>query len=142
VLGPDHPRARLIRTQCEAFALPDYCPKRAALEASADALLAIHRDAWERALMRHTYGPTKADNARAVAKDTAAAIAECNCAVDPDEVRAVMWRNERWQQASPRTGVDVSLGAETTIEQPAKTPWSEAHAKLLDAKGAVKLVAK
>ena len=78
-------------------------------------------------------------------------LVECNCAADPEEVRALVWKRSRWHQARPRVGVVVALGGDTApapIEQPKATPWSEAHAKLvaLAAEGAappsVKLVAK
>jgi hypothetical protein len=65
--------------------------------------------------------------------DVAEALVGCNCAADPDEVRRLLWVQSRWGQARPRVGVTVALGAGTAIEQPAATPWSEAHAKLLEA---------
>lgn len=77
-----------------------------------------------------------------------AALAGCNCAADPEEVRALLWKRSRWHQARPRVGVVVALGGGTVVEQPTATPWSEGHAKLLElaAEGApppqVGLVAK
>lgn len=84
----------------------------------------------------------KIDEQKAIAKVTADAIVKCNCAVDVDEFRALTWKTKRWHQAHARVPVELELGAGTTIELPAATPWSEAHAKITDAKGAVKLVAK
>jgi hypothetical protein len=65
--------------------------------------------------------------------DVVESLLGCNCAADPDEVRKLLWVQSRWGQARPRVGVTVALGAGTTIEQPAATPWSEAHAKLVEA---------
>jgi hypothetical protein len=106
--------------------------------------------AWDRAVLRHTFNPDRAENAKAVARETAAALAECNCAADVDEVKKLTWQSERWHQARLRTRVVVKLAGEgaTTIALPAKTPWSAAHAKLVEAAPegapppAVKLVVK
>lgn len=80
--------------------------------------------------------------------DVAEALVGCNCAADPEEVRALLWKRSRWHQARPRVGVVVALGGGTSIEQPKATPWSQAHARLVElaAEGApppaLKLVAK
>jgi hypothetical protein len=79
------------------------------------------------------------------AAEIAAALVACNCAADPDEIRVLRWTLARWGQARPRVGVVVQLGGVGTqkVEQPKDTPWSAAHAKLLEvaATSAVTLVA-
>jgi hypothetical protein len=94
--------------------------------------------------MRHSRTKVATDDAAALAKETAVAVLACNCVADPDELRKLAWIDARWHQAVPRVGVVLPLdaGATTTIALPAKTAWSEAHAKLLDATGPVKLAAK
>lgn len=94
--------------------------------------------------LHHTRNPEPASDASALAKETASAVLACNCAADPDELRRLAWVDARWHQAVPRVGVELALdpAATTTIALPAKTPWSEAHAKLLSATGPVKLAAK
>jgi hypothetical protein len=101
-------------------------------------------------MLRHVPQKSRADDAAAIAKATGAALLECNCAVDLDEVRALEWQDKRWHQARVRVGVAVQLAGDATtqIALPARTPWSEAHKKLLEAAPegsappAVKLVAK
>lgn len=90
---------------------------------------------WDRAVLRHTWNPDRAQNATAEAHETAAALIECNCAVDPDEVKNLSWQTSRWHQAVARTAIVVKLGGEgaTAITQPGKTPWSEALTKLVAA---------
>jgi hypothetical protein len=84
-----------------------------------------------------------AADAAALAKETVAALVECNCAANPDELRALMWKDARWHHARPRVGITLALGdAGTTIALPAKTPWPDALGKLVDAAPAVKLAAK
>ena len=94
--------------------------------------------------LHHHRNLAAAEDAAAYAKETAAALLECGCAPDPDELRKLVWIDARWHQAVPRVGVVLQLdgAATTTIALPAKTPWSEAHAKLLEATGPVKLAAK
>lgn len=80
----------------------------------------------------------------------AAALVECHCAVDVEEIRRLAWIQSRWGQARPRTSATVTLGGDGAAEiaQPKATPWSEAHARLLElaAEGApppaVRLVAR
>ena len=83
-------------------------------------------------------------DAEKLAKEVVDALGTCNCTPDPDELRKVAWIDAHWHQARPRVGVTLPLDATatTTIALPAKTPWSEAHAKLLEATGAVKLAVK
>ena len=82
------------------------------------------------------------------AEDVSRALVGCRCAADPDEVRALLWKTSRWHQGKPRVGILVGLGEGTVIAQPKATPWSEAHAKLVElaAEGApppsLKLVAR
>jgi len=102
---------------------------------------------WSRAAL---HAPARnvppADDAANHAKAIAAALVECNCAADPDEIRRLSWIDGHWHQALVRVGVTLPLdpAATTTIALPAKTPWSEAHAKIVEAgaQGAVKLAAK
>lgn len=91
--------------------------------------------AWGRAVMRHEWNPDRAANARAVAKEASDAIAACNCAADPDEVRVLKWIDSHWHQAKIRVPVIVSLAGPSPIEIPiaARTPWSEAHVQLVAA---------
>ncbi|HSD85983.1 MAG TPA: hypothetical protein VLB44_00655 [Kofleriaceae bacterium] len=105
--------------------------------------------AWDSAILTHVPKPSREDNAKANASEIAAALVKCNCAVDLDEVRTQMFKEARWHQAVPRVGVLVQLAdGGTTINQPAKTLWSDAHKKLLDAAAegapppAIKLAAK
>jgi biopolymer transport protein ExbD len=78
----------------------------------------------------------------------AEAIRNCNCKVDPDEVRVQMWKAEMWHQAHTRVGVELAIAKDgRAIEQPGATPWSEAHkmiidTQILDQKNPAKLVAK
>lgn len=78
----------------------------------------------------------------------AEAIRNCNCKVDPDEVRVQMWKAEMWHQAHTRVGVELAIAKDgRAIEQPGVTPWSEAHkmivdTQILDQKNPAKLVAK
>jgi hypothetical protein len=90
---------------------------------------------WDRAVMRHTWNSDRAANATTEAHETAAALAECNCAVDPDEVKKLTWQTSRWHQAVRRTAIVVKLGGDgaTAITQPGKTPWSQALARLVEA---------
>lgn len=118
--------------------------ERAAREAS-DKLDALNAQckAFQRAA-RHV--PAKdlspADDALAHAQEMVAALDECKCVPNPDELRKEKWIDAHWHQAKPRVGVEVALDpAATPIVLPALTPWSEAHAKILAAKGPVKLVA-
>lgn len=98
--------------------------------------------AWDRAVMHHEWTADRAANARANAKETADAIAACNCAADPDEVRLLKWIDSHWYQATIRVPVTIQLGASgTPIAQPKGTPWSDAHKAILDASGPIKLVA-
>lgn len=99
---------------------------------------------WASAVLNHKSAPTPIENAKRVAKETVTALAQCNCAADPDEVRAQLWKQGRWHQAVPRVGIELPLANPAeTIAQPKATPWSEAAAKLVAADGkAVKLVAK
>lgn len=100
---------------------------------------------WDRALLRHVWNPDQEANARAVAKATSDAIAACNCAADPDEVRVLKWKDSHWHQATIRVPVVVSLvgASPTVLTASPKTPWSEAHVKIVGAAGAtVRLVAK
>jgi hypothetical protein len=87
---------------------------------------------WDRAVMRHTWTADRAANARAVAKETADAIAACNCAANPEEVRALKWIDAHWHQATIRVPILVQLGPKgNEIALPAATPWSDAHAQVL-----------
>lgn len=117
----------------------------AAAEAASDQLQALDKRCkpLRRASSYHR-SKIATEDAAAYAKDIAAELLECNCAVDPGELRKLAWIDSRWHQAVPRVGVVVALdgSATTTITLPAKTPWSEAHAKLLEATGPVKLAAK
>jgi hypothetical protein len=90
---------------------------------------------WDRAVMRHEWNPDGAANARASAKETADAIAACNCAADPGEVRVLKWIDSHWHQATIRVPIIVQLSGATPTEIPiaGKTPWSEAHAQLVAA---------
>jgi hypothetical protein len=93
--------------------------------------------------LRHHRSQVAAEDAAALAKESAAAVLECSCAVDPDELRKLAWIDARWHQAVPRVGVTLDLtGATTTLALPAKTPWSEAYAQVLAATGPIKLAAK
>ena len=119
---------------------------KAASDAS-DKLDALHKQckAYERAAMHspaRDLSPTA--DAEKHAKEIVAALGTCNCTPDPDELRKFAWIDAHWHQARPRVGVTLPLdaAATTTIELPTKTPWSEAHAKLLAATGPVKLAAK
>lgn len=47
-LREDDPRSLFIRLQCEAFCLPEWCPRRALLEARAASLRAAHYRTWGR----------------------------------------------------------------------------------------------
>jgi uncharacterized protein (TIGR02996 family) len=47
-LGDDDPRAQFIRLQCEAFALPEWSPRRALLEARASKLREMDPNGWGR----------------------------------------------------------------------------------------------
>jgi hypothetical protein len=86
---------------------------------------------------------TKLETAKARGKNTALAIAKCNCAVKPEEIKAAIWATERWHQAHTRTSLEFKLAANgTAIEEAPATPWSTAHTKLLAASGAIKLVAR
>jgi hypothetical protein len=81
--------------------------------------------------------PNKKDpvaDAAAYAKEVSAALTECNCAANPDEVRALTWADIRWHQASPRVGITIALGGNPTqkVSVPAKTLWPEAAAKLVE----------
>jgi hypothetical protein len=103
---------------------------------------------WSTALMTGG-GADRGEHAKALGKAIAAGILACNCAVDLDKAKQVIWKAQRWHQAKPRVPVRVRLGGDVVIEQPAATRWSEAHAKLLAAvpegsatPPAVKLVAK
>lgn len=105
---------------------------------------------WDRAMLHHTWNPDRGENAKAEAHETAAALAECNCAADPDEVKKLTWQMDRWHQAERRTAIVVKLGGEgaTSITLPGKTPWSAALGKLVEAAPAgappvaIKLAAK
>jgi hypothetical protein len=89
---------------------------------------------WGSALFSHVPKSTRIENATSTAKEIAAAIEKCGCVVNVDDVRAQMFKETRWHQAVPRVGVLVKLGAGgTAVTAPAKTAWSEAHAKLLEA---------
>jgi hypothetical protein len=90
---------------------------------------------WDRAVMRHEWNPDREANARAAAKETADAIAACNCAADPDEVRVLKWIDAHWHQATIRVPVVVQLAGTTakTITLGLGVPWSEAHVQLLEA---------
>jgi hypothetical protein len=97
------------------------------------------------AALHHEWNPDRAANARAVARETADAIAACNCAATPEEFRALRWQDAHWHQAVIRTPITVALSGSAPIEIAiAKAmPWSDAHAQLLAADGhAIKLVAK
>jgi biopolymer transport protein ExbD len=81
-------------------------------------------------------------------QSNAEAIRNCNCKVDPDEVRVQTWKAEMWHQAHTRVGVELAIAKDgRAIEQPGATPWSEAHkmivdTQILDQKNPAKLVAK
>ncbi|HEY0252979.1 MAG TPA: hypothetical protein VGC41_15695, partial [Kofleriaceae bacterium] len=118
---------------------------KAAQDAS-DKLDALQKEckAYEHASMHMpAQGLSPADDAASYASAIASSLVTCNCSPDPDEVQKLMWMDARWHQAKPRVGVTLPLdpAATATIAQPAKMPWSEAHAKLVAATGAVKLVA-
>ncbi len=104
---------------------------------------------WDRAVMRHEWNPDRAANARAVARETADAIAACNCAADPNEVRVLKWIDSHWHQATIRTSVIVSLVGTpaTEVTNGDWTAWGKAHENLLVAvpegtQPIVRLVAK
>lgn len=88
---------------------------------------------WDRAVMRHEWNPDRAANARAIAKETADAIAACNCAADPNEVRVLKWIDSHWHQATIRTSVIVSLVGTSAVEVTNGdwTAWAKAHENLL-----------
>jgi hypothetical protein len=96
---------------------------------------------WQDVVFKLPKTDNRVDEQKAIAKLTAEAIAKCNCG-EIDEIRELLWKTKRWHQAHPRVPVEVKLGAETTIELPSATPWSVAHKGILEAKGAVKLVAR
>ena len=67
------------------------------------------------------------------ASSMATALVACNCKVDPDEVRAVMWKKEKWHQAHSRVGVEVPIANDgDAIALAGTTPWSEAHKQFLE----------
>ena len=98
---------------------------------------------WGSAVLSHKWGPTRTENAKRVAQATAAALVACDCAADPDEVRAQLWKQGRWHQAVPRVGIEVALASPTeTIALAKATPWPEAAAQIVAADGkAVKVIA-
>ncbi|MFT3695084.1 MAG: hypothetical protein QM831_18245 [Kofleriaceae bacterium] len=86
---------------------------------------------YEHAMM-HMQDPklSAADDAAKHAKEVAASFVECKCVPDPDEVKKQLWIDARWHQARPRVGVTIDP-ATVKIDLPPKTPWSEAHVKIL-----------
>lgn len=118
--------------------------EQAAREAS-DKLEAVQNQckAYARAAMHvPARGLSPAEDAAAHGKQLVAALLECKCTPDPEELRRLMWLDTRWHQAKPRVGVTIALDAAApSIALPATTPWSEAHAKILAATGPVKLIA-
>jgi len=117
-----------------------------AAQAASDQLDALHKRCklLGNVAYAHERKSVPAEDAAALAKETAAAVLACNCAADPDELRKLTWIDARWHQAVPRVGVELQLdaAAATTVALPAKTAWSDAYAKILDATGPVKLAAK
>jgi len=77
------------------------------------------------------------------AKELAAALASCNCAADPDDVRVQTFKATRWHQAHPHVGVLVQLGdGGTAIAAPASATWAEGAKQLVAGPTAVKLAVK
>lgn len=103
-----------------------------------------------RAAVRHEWNPDRAEDVRTRAREKAAAIAACNCAASPDEIRALAWVDAHWHQATIRVPLVVSIGGASPAEiaLAKSTPWSDAHARLVAAAPdgqpppLVKLVAK
>jgi len=90
--------------------------------------------AWDDVVFKHKTLPNKADDARSMGADVAAAIGACNCAVDPDEVRALAWTESHWHQARVRVGVPITLGeGAKLIELPGATTWTAASEQILAA---------
>ena len=118
--------------------LEPWTTKREDVDAAGKKLEEMHKqcEAWGHALFVHKFLDSEIDNAKAMASEVAAAIEKCSCAVNIDDMKTQLFKEARWHQAVPRVPVEIAIGeGDKSIEvvAPGKAPWSEAHAKLVEA---------